>query len=191
MSSIHFKRAQSLSWVSPGAHITPDEGALSTEAWGFMVSVGVLAIYNALELVLMVFLTFRRYSGLYFYSLLISSLAIIPYTIGFLLNLLDITTGSARWAAITLITIGWWPMVTGQSVVLWSRLHLILVRAKGDMIIRWTGYMIIVDAVVLHIPTTVLTFGSNGQTNTSTFATGCVFNVHPRRSPRENTLPSS
>ena len=32
-----------------------------------------LATYNALELLLLIFTTFRRYSGLYFWSLLIAS----------------------------------------------------------------------------------------------------------------------
>ena len=32
--------------------------------------------------------------------------------------------------------------------------------------------MIIVDAIVLHIPTSVLTFGSNGDVDTDTFVYG-------------------
>lgn len=119
-----------------------------------MTSATILAIYNAVELVVMVLMTFTRYHGVYFYSLIISSLAIIPYTIGFFLDLMDITTGDTRWVAITLITMGWWPMVTGQAVVLWSRLHLIVVGGKGERIVRWTKWMIIMDVVLFHLPTT-------------------------------------
>lgn len=43
-----------------------------------------LAIYNALELLLLIFTSFRKYRGLYFWSLLVASAGIIPYTIGFM-----------------------------------------------------------------------------------------------------------
>jgi hypothetical protein len=116
-----------------------------------------LAIYNALELVVLVFLTFNRYSGVYFYSLLVSSIGIIPFALGFFLKFFNI---GSKWFALVLI-MGWWPTITGQSVVLWSRLHLIVRGEKGDRILKWTKWMIIIDAIVLHIPTSVLTFGSN------------------------------
>lgn len=41
-----------------------------------------LAIYNSLEIVILVFATFTRYQGVYFYSILIGSLGIVPYAIG-------------------------------------------------------------------------------------------------------------
>lgn len=54
-------------------------------------------------------------------------------------------------------------MVTGQAIVLWSRLHLVVQGDQGDRIIKWTKWMIIVNAICLHIPTSVLTFGSNAN----------------------------
>lgn len=38
--------------------------------------------------------------------------------------------------------------------------------------------MIIIDAIVFHVPTTVLTFGSNGDIGTATFVRG--FNVYEK-----------
>ena len=73
---------------------------------------------------------------------------------------------------------GRYAMVTGQSVVLWSRLHLIVSGEKGVRILRWTQWMIIVDAIVLHVPTTVLTFGCNGSAHTDSFVR--VFNVYEK-----------
>jgi hypothetical protein len=164
------------SWTSPGVGVSPsdnDDGQ-PTSLKIFVVSMVTLSIYNAIELAIIVFLTFKHYSGLYFWSLLISGLAIIPYSVGFLLNDLEFVTGDGRWFAATLIAIGWWPMVTGQAVVLWSRLHLIVLGARGDKIIRWTGWMIVIDAILFHIPTTVFTYGSNvSHEHTATvFATG-------------------
>jgi hypothetical protein len=66
-------------------------------------------------------------------------------------------------------------MVTGQSGVLWSPLHLLVIGAGDVTTIRWTKYMIIIDAIILHVPTTVLAFGSNG---TATFIRG--FNVYEK-----------
>jgi hypothetical protein len=60
-------------------------------------------------------------------------------------------------------------MVTGQSVVLYSRLHLIVLNEK---LLRLILRMIIIDAVILHIPTTMLTFGSNANTDTARFVHG-------------------
>jgi hypothetical protein len=82
---------------------------------------------------------------------------------------MNVTTGNLRWLALFFLTIGWWPMITGQALVLWSRLHLILSGQRGERIMKYTKWMIIIDAIVLHIPTTVLTWGSNGDTDTAVF----------------------
>ncbi len=87
---------------------------------------------------------------------------------------MNLTPGNLKWLAIFFLTIGWYPMVTGQALVLWSRLHLIVIGARGDKIIKYTKWMIIVNAICLHIPTTVLTFGSNGNFETHLFVTGYV-----------------
>ena len=128
-----------------------------------------LTIYNSLELLVLIFATFQKYSGVYFWSLLIANLGLIPYALGFTFKLFSILLGDAKWLAVVLITIGWYAMVTGQSVVLWSRLHLLVVGETGRRVLKYSLWMIIVDAVVLHIPTTVLTFGSNGTIATHTF----------------------
>jgi hypothetical protein len=121
------------------------------------------AIYNVLELLVLIFGTFQRFRGLYFWSLVIAGVGIIPYSVGFLTKYFEVLTGSARWASVFLLTIGWYPMVTGQAIVLWSRLHLVVYGPRGDKILHWTKWMIIVNAICLHIPTTVLTWGSNAD----------------------------
>lgn len=120
-----------------------------------------LAMYNALELLVIVFLTFSRYNGLYFWSLLIASWGIIPFSLGILIKFFNLIPGNA-WVSELLLTIGWWAMVTGQSVVLWSRLHLILTGTRGARVLQWTKWMIIFDAIILHIPNSTLNTGSNG-----------------------------
>ncbi|WPG99046.1 Hypothetical protein R9X50_00185100 [Acrodontium crateriforme] len=160
------------SWASPGAGITGGYDGDSQTLRIFIVFFAALAIYNAIELITMVFLTFHRYRGLYFWSLLGAAIGIIPYALGFLLKFMNFTTGNLRWLAVFLLTIGWYPMITGQSLVLWSRLHLIVSGERGERIIRYTKWMIIIDAIILHIPTTVLTFGANGDQDTLVFERG-------------------
>ncbi|KAK4539593.1 hypothetical protein LTR36_010529 [Oleoguttula mirabilis] len=164
--------SSSTSWTSPGAGITGGYNGNSETLRIFIVFFAGLAMYNAAELLITIFLNFNRYSGLYFWSLFWAGLGIIPYALGFLLKFMNFTTGNMRWIAIVLLTVGWYPMITGQALVLWSRLHLIVRDERGDRIIQYTKWMIIIDAIIFHIPTTVLTFGSNGDVKTTTFATG-------------------
>lgn len=135
-------------------------GGYTGNSVGIKITIATLAgitWYNAFELVILIFVNFSQYHGLYFWSLLISSaVGLIPYSLGFLLKFFRLT--SATWLPVTFLTIGWWSMVTGQSIVLYSRLHLVL---SNPRVLRRVLTMILFDAVVLHIPTTVLTYGSN------------------------------
>lgn len=61
-------------------------------------------------------------------------------------------------------------MVTGQALVLYSRLHLVYFN---DTVLRIILWMIIVSAIVIYVPLTVLAFGSiTGRVNTGPFGTG-------------------
>lgn len=131
-----------------------------------------LASYNSIELMILIFLTFKQYRGLYFWSLLICSACLLPYTVGFLVKYYGNTSA---WVGCLLLTIGWWGMVTGQSVVLWSRLHLVVDGHRGEQILTWTAWMIGVDALVFHIPTTVLTWLDNYSPHPEKYIR--VFNV--------------
>ncbi|KAL8638097.1 MAG: hypothetical protein Q9228_004714 [Teloschistes exilis] len=115
-----------------------------------------VAWYNVMELNIQVFLTFKRHRGLYFWSLLISSYGCVLHALGFLLKFFGLAY--PVYISVTIITIGWYAMVTGQAVVLYSRLHLVVREQK---VLRGILAMIIVDAICFHIPTTVLTYGSN------------------------------
>ncbi|CAI7640310.1 unnamed protein product [Penicillium viridicatum] len=109
-----------------------------------------IALYNAIELLILLFLTFTHYRGLYFWTLLLSVvLGVVPHAIGHLLTPL--------WFSLTLSTIGFYVMVPGQSLVLYSRLHLVVNNSK---VLRFVLWLIIIDAIILLIPTTVLTFGT-------------------------------
>ena len=150
-----------------GAHIS-----YSVPTYMAMAAFTAVAWYNAMELNVQVFLTFKRHRGLYFWSLIISSWGCVLHALGFLLKFFQLTSND--YVSVTIITIGWYCMVTGQAVVLYSRLHLVVREQK---VLRGVLAMIIVDAFCFHIPTTVLTYGSNS--NDPTQYTG-AFNVVER-----------
>ncbi len=154
---------------APGNGIT---GGLEDDAsLGIQITIATLAgitWYNAIELIALVFVTFSDYQGLYFWSLLVSSsVGLIPYSLGFLLKFFRLT--SATWLSVTFITVGWYCMVTGQAIVLYSRLHLVLPNPR---VLRRVLAMILINAVILHLPTTVFTYGSNLAGDKDTYQTG-------------------
>lgn len=134
-------------------------GELANNTWTLqtaLVTFIAISWYNVIELLVLVLCTFRRWNGLYFWSLLLSScVGVFPYSLGFLLKFF---TGANSFFSVSVLTIGWWTMVTGQSFVLYSRLHLVL---RDERTLRRVLYMIIANVFLLHVPTTVLTFGSN------------------------------
>ena len=137
---------------------TGNKISFDTVIWMSISAFTAVAWYNVIELNLQVFLTFKRHRGLYFWSLIISSYGCIFHSLGFLLKFFQLTTND--YLSVTIITIGWYAMVTGQSIVLYSRLHLVV---REQRILRAVLIMIIADALCLHIPTTVLTYGSNSH----------------------------
>ncbi|CAI7661929.1 unnamed protein product [Penicillium glandicola] len=146
----------SLSDSSPGNWII---GSYTGQSDGVRITIATfigVAWYNVIELIVLIFLTFKRYEGPYFWSMLIASVGILPYSVGYLLKFFGLT--SAAWVPVTLLTIGWWTMVTGQSFVLYSRLHLVIQNMR---VLRMVRTMIIMNIFLLHVPTTVLTYAAN------------------------------
>jgi hypothetical protein len=117
-----------------------------------------LALYNVAELNFIIFATFRVRRGLYFWSFLVSTWGICLYAIGFLLKDIQASTPSSFY--VTFIIVGWCSMVTGQSFVLYSRLHLVL---RMPSRLRLVLIMIIVDAIICHVPICVMVYGANSS----------------------------
>ncbi|KAL8871373.1 MAG: hypothetical protein Q9174_002782, partial [Haloplaca sp. 1 TL-2023] len=137
--------------------------AATAVAWAYVI-----------ELDLTIFLTFRRRSGLYFWSLLISSWGCVLHALAFILSFL---VGTDWHVHLPFIEIGWVAMVTGQAFVLYSRLHLVL---RNQKTLRYILCLIIVDAFILHIPTIVFTVGINSPTQPARDFWQPKFNVMER-----------
>lgn len=116
-----------------------------------------LSLYNALELSLLIFTTFKEFRGLYFWSLLTATFGIIPYCVGLLIEYFKLTYNALGKA---IEGPGWMMMITGQSFVLYSRLNLLL---NNDRILKTVKWMIITNAIIFHTTTEILYFcGSFG-----------------------------
>ena len=98
---------------------------------------------------------FKRYSGVYFYAMLVASIGIIIHAVGYFIRNFDVSNSPG--IEITMACGGGMLMITGQSVVLWSRLHLIS-PGKRDM---WLLWMILADCIIVQGGATTLFAGSN------------------------------
>lgn len=136
----------------------PDNRAISDAVIVFLA----LSLYSAVELEIIIFATFKRRRGLYFWSFVAATSGIVPHSIGFLLKNIVISHDFVLY--ITLVAMGWVPMVTGQSLVLYSRLHLIL---WDPFYTRLVLGMIVCNAVVLHTPIIILMYGANSSPSNS------------------------
>lgn len=132
-----------------------------------------LSLFSSLELLLTIGLTFRSYRGLYFWSLVIASLGIIPYALGYTFeyfSLFNVALG------IALDAIGWSLMVTGQSFVLYSRLHLVF-GGGWKKTLRGIVFAISLNGMVLHGTTGVIAFGANLGSVQSRFSWGLAYDI--------------
>ncbi|KAF7122366.1 hypothetical protein CNMCM5793_000391 [Aspergillus hiratsukae] len=141
----------SITQLPEGVGPNPDIHSLAIRI--LVVVFNSIALYNAVELVILISLTFNRYSGLYFWSLSLSAvLGVIPHAVGHLLQFFGIGPVGL---AVSIATVGFYFMVPGQSFVLYSRLHLVVQNQK---LLRRILYIIIIDSIILLIPTTVLNY---------------------------------
>ncbi|KAF1849190.1 uncharacterized protein K460DRAFT_415603 [Cucurbitaria berberidis CBS 394.84] len=126
--------------------------------WSIIAVFTALPIWMTFELTLWIFYSFRRYRGLYFWSVLACTWGTTIHALGFVLK---ICVPQCNWILATVLAeIGWVGMVTGFSVVLYSRLGLLL--AGGVHKRTWmnlTLAMIVTDAFLFHVPTIVFQFG--------------------------------
>jgi hypothetical protein len=117
-----------------------------------------ISIYNVVDINVQIFCTFQKRIGLYFWSLFVASWGIVIHSLGFLLKFFRLCEND--YANITIITLGGVPMVIGQSVVLYSRLHLVV---EDKWKIRWVLIMIISSFFLFTVPPTILNYGSNSD----------------------------
>ncbi|KAI1412952.1 hypothetical protein F5Y13DRAFT_162155 [Hypoxylon sp. FL1857] len=122
--------------------------------WSIIAVFTALPIWTTVELTFWVFYTFERWRGVYFWSVLGTTWGVTIHAVGFVLKF---CVPEANWVLSTVLSeIGWVAEVCGFSIVLWSRLHLVI--PSGTRILRYVLAMIIIDEFVFGVPTIVFQF---------------------------------
>lgn len=137
--------------------LSPQVGAFLMENIAVIQIVSMFSIgaWNGLEVGIKTFDCFKRYRGIYFWSMQVASWGILLHAIPAEIRFISQAPNLPM--AIPFI-LGWYAMVTGQAVVLYSRLHLVVTDGRH---VRWVLWMIIINFFVLHVPMTVLFFEVN------------------------------
>lgn len=126
-----------------------------------------IALYNALELTVLIPLSFRRYNTLYFWSLLTSTiLGVIPFT---LTSALQFFSLEPLWLTFVLQNASWILMVPNQSVVLYSRLHLV---SQNTTLLALVRGLILLSLLGIVVPTIVLNAGWTFLPRSATWTRG-------------------
>lgn len=137
---------------------TADPESLESSSTFAVLAFLAISLYNVIELNVIILTVFKRRKGLYFWSFVAATNGIAPHSVGFLLK--NVIFSDNYGLYVTLIAVGWMPMVTGQSLVLYSRLHLIL---YNQLYLRLVLAMIITNAIVLQVPIVTLMYGANSS----------------------------
>ncbi len=106
-------------WSGPTTASAANNDAIDVKTALTVTSFLAIALYNVVELNFIILATFKQRRGLYFWSFVVATWAIAPCAVGFLIKYLQLSNLSTLY--VTLIVLGWSAMVTGQSVVLYSR----------------------------------------------------------------------
>lgn len=134
------------------------------------------AIWNAVGMFPMIFLTFKRLWTLYFWAMILSTIGILICSAS---QIISVATPQVNTMINGVMScVGWVFMVTGQSLVLYSRLHLLAITPS---VLRMVLWMIIINGIVIHTTGTVLTVGTRLQSPESVPFTKAYRLVRPRR----------
>ena len=129
-----------------------------------------MSIYNSIEILFFIFHKFKNRRGLYFWSMLIACIGIPVHATAVLLRMFGLVLNAAM---SFIVVLGWWAMVTGQAVVLYSRLHLVSSEKKT----RWVLIMIATNFIILHLPVSALYLAINIRASKSLTR---VFSIYER-----------
>ncbi|KAJ3467255.1 hypothetical protein MRS44_004819 [Fusarium solani] len=155
---------------SDGELVRRADGRYTPEAV-MVITCTTVSLYNGIELLSLIFTTFKRFRGLYFWSLLVASFGVVPYAVGWLIDYFHL---AGNIAGILINDIGWMLLITGQALVLYSRLHLVLDNDRILLAVKW---MIIFNAVVWHTTMTVLLFTVSYRPREGRASYNPIFNI--------------
>ncbi|KAH0535947.1 hypothetical protein FGG08_007158 [Glutinoglossum americanum] len=128
-----------------------------------------IAFYNVIELHFLLFSTFKRWRGLYFWSVFAAMWGVAINGLGVVMKTFKLNDASPAHVMLVVVALilGWYLMVTGQALVLYSRLHMVVYNPS---VIRGVLFMIIFTVLVCHIPITIIVFLMFARPGVSSYA---------------------
>ncbi|KAH7110065.1 hypothetical protein B0J11DRAFT_207465 [Dendryphion nanum] len=128
--------------------------AWNPAAYCLIAAFCAVAYWMSIELLVLVYVTFKRHTGIYFWSIIITTIGIILQTTGYLMK--EFAHDSPRVLTTIICKVGWVSNVTGFAIVLWSRLHLVV---NNPRVLKGILAMIIINGIVMHTPIVIFEFG--------------------------------
>jgi hypothetical protein len=120
----------------------------------FIAAFSAVPMWMSIELTFQIFATFKRHTGLYFYSLMFCTWSITIRQVGRIC--IYFVPGCNQIFSLVFAMLGWVGTVTGFAVVLYSRLHLV---TRNRILLRSILCMIIFSVFAFHLTTMIAQIG--------------------------------
>lgn len=147
---VHFLPLSEYDWSISNFGVLP----WNPTVYCLIASLFAVALWLSIELSIQVWFLFKRYTAVYFWMILITTFGIAGHTIAFILKLFVLREHGV--GTTFLAKVSWVANTTGFSLVLYSRLDLVL---QNSRIPSYVLAAIIVDAILFHTPVVVFAFG--------------------------------
>jgi hypothetical protein len=127
--------------------------------WGMYIAFFSVALWLALDLIFQVHITFRRWSGMYYWTVLGTSIGVGLHATMLTVKMFTVQNVAENIGTTILTKMGDIFTQTGFSLVLYSRLNLVM-RAQ-QAYLKYILILILVSSLAVHTSTTTLTIGMN------------------------------
>jgi hypothetical protein len=126
----------------------------------------IIGAFNAMgflctfELIPIIWTTFKRRSGLYFWGIVVATLGSFLFNLGTTIYLFNLSNGTTLLLGITtaISTLGYLLYIPAEYTILYSRLHLLAANKKT---LVWVMVLSIVEYMLITIPNAVLSIGAS------------------------------
>jgi hypothetical protein len=135
-------------------YTSPIPLAWNPTVYCLIAAFSAVPMWMTLELTFQIYATFKKCSGLYFWSLLFCTWSLTIRQIGRIC--IYFVPSCSLVFSLTFAMLGWVGTVTGFAVVLYSRLHLV---TRSRRILRGVLCMIVTDVFIFHLPTMMAQIG--------------------------------
>lgn len=137
--------------------------AFNPSLWAMAIALLSIALWLSLDLIFQVHVTFRRWGGMYYWTVLGTSIGVGLHATSITIKAFTFLTIAQDIGTTVLAKTGDVLTQTGFSLVLYSRLNLInCTRTRSYL--KWILVTILVSSFLVHTPMVVFTFALNTRT---------------------------